>query len=156
VLQDTATRVDFYVLETTTPSDRMHFACRLIEKAYKAKHIIYLLTGSVSQSAEVDKLLWTFRNEGFVPHEVAGDSTQDSNSTAAPIIIGHEQPDATHSDLLVNFSAVKPANLHQFKRFFDVFDASENFRNTGRQRFSDYRAAGLMPETHKIGNTRTD
>ncbi len=152
MLQDTATRVDFYILETTTPSDRMHFACRLIEKAYKAKHRLYLLTGSVSQSAEVDKLLWTFRKEGFVPHEIAG----DSNSTAAPIIIGHEQPDATHCDLLVNLSSVQPANLQQFKRVIEVIDASENIRNTGRQRFSDYRAAGLTPETHKIGSTHAD
>jgi DNA polymerase-3 subunit chi len=152
VLQDTATRVDFYILETTTPSDRMRFACRLIEKAYKAQHRIYLLTGSASQNAEIDKLLWTFRNEGFVPHEVA----QDSNNIAAPIVIGHEQPDATHSDLLVNFSSVKPANLQQFKRIIEVIDASENIRNTGRQRFSDYRAAGLKPETHKIGSRRTD
>ncbi|MDG1462488.1 MAG: DNA polymerase III subunit chi, partial [Gammaproteobacteria bacterium] len=88
-MQDAATRVDFYILETTTPSDRMHFVCRLIEKAYKAQHRIYLLTGSASQSVELDKLLWTFRNEGFVPHELASDRNKD----AAPIIIGHEQPD---------------------------------------------------------------
>jgi DNA polymerase III subunit chi len=130
----------------------MHFVCRLIEKAYKAQHRIYLLTGSASQSVELDKLLWTFRNEGFVPHELAS----DRNNDAAPIIIGHEQPDTRYSDLLVNLSTMKPANLQQFARIIEVIDASENIRNTGRQRFSDYRAAGLIPETHKIGSIRAD
>jgi DNA polymerase III subunit chi len=148
-LQDTKARIDFYVLETTTASERMHFACRLIEKAYKANHKIYVLTNSSSQSSEIDKLLWTFRNDCFIPHDLS----EESNNASTPIIIGHKQPDAMYSELLVNLSDAMTFNLKQFQRIIEIIDATENIRNIGRKRFSNYRAAGLTPETHNINST---
>jgi DNA polymerase-3 subunit chi len=146
-LQDTATRIDFYVLESTSPSDRLKFVCRLCEKAYQAGHRIFLLTNSVSQSIELDKLLWTFKDDAFLPHSILG----DSQPPAAPIMIGAELPAADMDDLLINLGTAVPAAAGRFKRIAEVIDASENIRQAGRQRFSQYRAQGFEPETHKIG-----
>jgi DNA polymerase III subunit chi len=147
-LQSTATRIDFYVLESTLASDRLRFVCRLCEKAYQAGHRIFLLTNSASQSIELDKLLWTFKNDAFLPHNVLGDSQQ----AAAPIIIGTELPATGMEDLLINLDTDAPAEAGRFKRIAEVIDASDNIRQAGRQRFSDYRAQGFAPETHKIGS----
>jgi DNA polymerase-3 subunit chi len=147
-LQDTATRIDFYVLESTAPSDRLRFACRLCEKAYAAGHKIFLLTGSASQSLELDKLLWSFKKEAFLPHNVLDDSRQ----AVAPIIIGDQLPETTSDDLLINLGNNFPTAVGKFKRVAEVIDASDNIRQAGRQRFSQYRAQGFAPETHKIGS----
>jgi len=147
-LQDTVTRIDFYVLESTSPSDRLKFACRLCEKAYQAGHEIFLLTGSASQSLELDKLLWSFKKDAFLPHNVLGDSQQP----AAPIIISDQLPETSSDDLLINLGTALPADAGRFRRIAEVIDASDNIRQAGRQRFSQYRAQGFVPETHKIGS----
>ncbi len=151
-MQDPATRIDFYVLESTAPSARLNFVCRLCEKAYLAGHRVFLLTRSKAQSGELDKLLWTFRDDAFVPHQ----QTESGQPAAAAIIIGNELPgsDANDSgtDVLINLQDTVPAMAERFQRVAEVIDGSEQVRGAGRKRFSDYKQAGFAPQTHKIGN----
>ena len=63
-------RVDFYILAAADSAARLRFACRLAEKAYHLKHRVHLHTASAAAAADVDDLLWTFRQGSFVPHEV--------------------------------------------------------------------------------------
>ncbi|MEZ5578324.1 MAG: DNA polymerase III subunit chi [Candidatus Competibacteraceae bacterium] len=44
-------------------------ACRLADKAYGLGHTVYLFTASEARAAALDDLLWTFRQDSFVPHE---------------------------------------------------------------------------------------
>lgn len=145
-MQNPATRVDFYVLETADEAARLRFACRLIEKAYKLQHRIYAHTGSAQQSKQLDDLLWSFRDLSFVPHGVQG----EKDAAEAPVVIGHEMPDNGKTDVLINLADEAPAGYDRFKRVIEVIDASETGRNAGRARFGQYRNSGLEPETHKI------
>jgi DNA polymerase-3 subunit chi len=146
-LQDAATRVDFYVLESASRPERLNFVCRLTETAYKAGNTVYLLAASSSEAVELNKLLWTFRDDGFVPHNLSGDSHQAS----APIMIGHEQPTSKEYGLIINLANPVPADFDRFQRIAEIIDASATVRQSGRQRFTQYRAAGIEPDTHKIG-----
>lgn len=146
-MQDTATRVDFYILESASRPERLNFVCRLTETAYKAGNTIYLLAASSSEAVEINKLLWTFKDDGFVPHNLSG----DSNQASAPIMIGHEQPDKREYGLIINLANSVPAEFDKFQRIAEIIDASSTAKHSGRQRFTQYRTAGIEPDTHKIG-----
>jgi len=145
-LRDTATRVDFYILDAAEPAARERFACRLIEKAYKLEHKIYALTDDDDQAQKFDDLLWTFRKGSFVPHALANDAA----ATESPVVVGQATAAADDCDLLVNLGAGTPDCISRFGRIIEVVDASEPGRASGRQRFSAYKAQGLEPEVHNI------
>jgi len=143
-LQEAATRVDFYVLNVDDESARLRFACKLIEKVYKLGHNIYACAEDADQQGRFDDLLWNFRDTSFVPHQ------QQGSDSAAPVTIGCGEPETDGGDVLVNLGAVAPAFFDRFERVIEIVDSSETGRQQGRQRWSQYKAQGLEPETHKI------
>lgn len=151
MLQESATRVDFYVLESSDVQSRLHFACKLIEKVYKLGHQLRIRTASKAESEELDQLLWTARGGSFIPHELAG----DSNSGLTPIIISHSAAadDSAANDVLFNLGTAMPGDYQQYTRVIELIDAADEIRQAGRQRFGAYREAGIKPETHKIGSS---
>ena len=62
------TRIDFYILDEASRQDRYLLSCRIIEKAWKNHHRVMVQTGSEEEARHLDKLLWTFRDQSFVPH----------------------------------------------------------------------------------------
>jgi DNA polymerase-3 subunit chi len=66
-------------------------------------------------------------------------------------MIGHEQPTSKEYGLIINLAKPVPADFNRFQRIAEIIDASTTVRQSGRQRFTQYRAAGIKPDTHKIG-----
>jgi DNA polymerase-3 subunit chi len=62
-------RIDFYVLPDHQEKGRSLLACRLADKAYSLGHTVYLFASSEARAAALDDLLWTFRQDSFIPHE---------------------------------------------------------------------------------------
>jgi DNA polymerase-3 subunit chi len=139
------TRIDFYILPGQDPYTRRVTACKLIEKAYRQGHAIYLKTDSAEESRQFDDLLWTFRQGSFVPHELASATDGD-----VPVIIGHDAPPEGFSDVLVNMALAIPDGFDTFERVAEVVDQDETVRQAGRVRFKAYRDAGYPPETHRL------
>ena len=143
-------RVDFYVLSDPVPSARLRFACRLTEKAYRGEHRIYIHTGSDSEAARIDELLWTFRDGSFVPHERVGDaSAEASRPERSPVLIGcHDDSGSSGCDVLINLSDEVPDCAAQFERIAEIVD--ESTRVQGRERFKVYRKRGYELQTHTL------
>jgi len=139
-------RVEFYVLASADAAARLQFACRLAEKVYNLGQTVHLHADGPAEAAELDTLLWTFRQGSFLPHEVVAAGSEP----ASPVTIGHGPPPRT-ADLLVNLSAGVPGFAAGFPRVADVVDASEAGRQLGRQRFRAWRDGGREPVTHTIG-----
>ncbi|MCC7328969.1 MAG: DNA polymerase III subunit chi [Gammaproteobacteria bacterium] len=140
-------RVDFYVLAAADATARLRFACRLAEKAYRLGHRVHLHAGSPGQAAQLDELLWTFRQGSFVPHEpaVAG------ATAGSPVTIGHGETDPPGSDLLVNLAGEMPGFHVRFPRVAEIVEDSDAGRAAGRERFRQYRQAGRTISSHDIG-----
>ena len=68
-------QVDFYVLDRVDEHARHTLACKLAEKAWRLENSIHIHTMSREDAERLDKLLWTFRDGSFVPHELAGGDT---------------------------------------------------------------------------------
>jgi DNA polymerase-3 subunit chi len=139
-------RVDFYVLESPAADARARFACRLSEKAWTLGHQVHALTADPAASGELDELMWTFRPDSFLPHDLWPDANAET-----PVTIGHDASSAPPADLLINLTDEIPPCIDQFGRIAEIIDASPGCRSAGRTRFGFYRDQGYDPQTHRIG-----
>lgn len=144
------TRVSFYVLSGAPAANRLGYACRLAEKAYKLQNRIHAHASDSGMARSLDELLWTFRQGSFVPHELLGPDVLPT----APITIGFaaaagavEPPPA---DLLINLAGEVPAFYGRYPRIAEIIDGSPASREAGRARHRFYRDHGLEPETHEV------
>ena len=139
-------RVDFYVLSESGEHARRQFACRLAEKAYKLRHRVHIHVPGSDTAAQLDDLLWTFRDGSFVPHELLSGAV----SPEAPVTIGCGPLPAFDCDLLINLDDAVPERAGAFPRVAEVVTSDEDCRSRSRQRFVDYRDQGHTLETHNL------
>jgi DNA polymerase-3 subunit chi len=142
------TRIDFYLLGSGDPRSRLVTACRLIEKAFRQGHKVYLHTASEEETRILDDLLWTFRQGSFVPHEL-----HPGASAEAPVIIGHGSAPETMADVLVNLSPEVPAGFDRFARLAELIDQDEAVKRAGRRRYKIYQEQGHEIQTHHLDRT---
>ena len=140
------TRVDFYILEGGASDARQRYVCRLAEKAWQQGNKVYIHTGDPALSARMDELLWTFRQDSFVPHGLDDDPATDE----AGIHIGHGEEPRHHDEVLINLSSEIPLFFSRFQRVAEVVDADEQNRKDGRERFRFYRDRGYPLASHSI------
>ena len=139
-------RIDFYVLPDRKDNGRALLACRLTDKAYNLGHTVYLLTASEAQAAALDDLLWTFRQDSFVPHErypLAGEEI-------SPVLVGAVLPTDANARVLINFTDALPEGFERFERVVELVDQNPDVLARSRERFRQYRERGCAPETHKL------
>lgn len=141
------TRVSFYILKSQDPQSRQHFACRLAEKVWREGHQVFIYTENADQSAEMDKALWAFRPESFVPHEIMADSA----AVIAPVLISHDNtPPPRLMDVLINLNSEQPIFFSQFERLAEIIDNDEQIKQQGRQRYKFYQDRGYPLESHPL------
>jgi len=140
-------KVNFYILSSQTEQGRQLFACKLAEKAFRLGYKTYILTNSMQQAQQMDKLLWTFRANSFVPHEIFQDSLP---SIANTVIIGSQQAPAPWQHTLINLSTEYPEDIMQSEQVFELLDNDENQKQAGRRRYRHYQTLGITPNTHKM------
>jgi DNA polymerase-3 subunit chi len=138
-------RVDFYVLQAGEPGARLHYACRLAEKAWLLQQTVHIHVDSPAAMAQLDELLWTFRQGSFVPHE----PLTGSSVAASPVTIGCGATPPPGVNLLINLAAEVPPFVTDLPRIAEIVDAGS--RQAGREHFRHYRALELTPATHNIG-----
>lgn len=139
-------RIDFYVLPDRREHGRALLACRLADKAYRLGHTVYLLAASDAQAAALDDLLWTFRQDSFVPHERYPLAGEDSS----PVLVGATAPVAVDARVLINFTDALPEGFERFERVVELVDGNPEVLAKSRERFRQYRERGCELETHKL------
>ncbi|HOW76880.1 MAG TPA: DNA polymerase III subunit chi [Candidatus Competibacteraceae bacterium] len=142
----TAPRIDFYVLSDAKENSRALLACRLADKAYRLGHIVYIVTSSEVRAAALDDLLWTFRQDSFVPHE----RYPLISAEGSPVLIGVASPAEVNAQVLVNFTDVLPDGFERYERVVELVDMHPDVRAKSRERFKQYRERGFTPETYKL------
>jgi DNA polymerase-3 subunit chi len=143
------TRVDFYILPENDIEARWQFGCRLIDKAFESGKPIYVHTENREQAAYLDHLLWTFRADSFLPHDIA----QERVSTPpAPIHIGYAEqaPPEHHHDVLINLSHHVPSFFSRFERVAEIVSQDETTRTKSREHYASYRDRGYPLQNHDM------
>jgi DNA polymerase III subunit chi len=139
------TQVDFYILADEKQQARLLFLCRLVEKAYKKQHRIYIHTDSEADSKAIDLLLWTFKVESFIPHHLLGDE-----NAPAPVAIGHGNSCDDHHDVLINLCNDVPDFFSRFERCVEIVIQQPEVLESTRKHFGFYRERGYPLNTHDL------
>jgi DNA polymerase-3 subunit chi len=136
------TRIDFYQLNPQQHNqDRV--VCQLCQKAYENNQLTLLLTQSEQQTAHLDRHLWIFEDESFIPHDV-----QESDDFKSPILI-HNAPELdTERHLLINLADTIPAYFAQFERIIEL--VTENNKQQAREHYSYYKERGYPLNHHNL------
>jgi DNA polymerase III subunit chi len=141
-------RVDFYVLEESSPSARLKLACRLAEKAYLAAQTALVWHTDADELRTFDDMLWTFMDGSFVPHEMLGSGTPGNE---APVLLSAGTAPSQDVDIIINLAAEVPtACLARTRRVAEIIDGDDTRRRAGRARFKTYRDLGIQPASHNI------
>jgi len=140
------TQVDFYVVTSGGTEGAARVACRVAEKAWSRGLRVYVCTDSEDAARHMDELLWTFRQDSFVPHALAGEADADSEA----IIIGCEPRAAAGREVLVNLGAGLVDDLPAFERIAEVVSDDDGARSAARERYGLYRRQGHDLKHHEV------
>jgi len=140
-------RVDFYVVEEGQADAAMRVACRLAEKAWRQGHEVWLRAPSDDAVRFLDDLLWTFRQESFVPHQTVDDPQAPA---PAPVLIAGPEVVPGSVDVLINLAEDLPAFHRCCARIAEIVGPGPSARAAGRERYRGYREAGAELQSHKL------
>jgi DNA polymerase-3 subunit chi len=139
------TRVDFH----SKVPDKLLYACRLVRKARAADMCVVVFTKDRTQRDALDEALWTFSEQDFLPHVMAGDELAEQT----PVILTDDAEAALpHHQILINVSGETPAHFARFERLFEVISTNEDDLAAGRERYRQYQQRGY-PLTHFVAET---
>ncbi|MBK5939167.1 DNA polymerase III subunit chi [Halochromatium roseum] len=148
------TRIDFYVLKDGSRGDRFGLCCRLVERIYKGaldgakppRVLIYC--PEAKQARHLDRLLWSFREDSFLPHGLVG----ETDPALTPILISTNDQPKTEDQVLINLSPSPeaPPFFSRFERLCEPLDHEPEIRQAGRKRYLYYRDCGYPLEHHNV------
>lgn len=138
-------RADFYLIDTPRFRDRpLLLVCELARKAFAAGTPAVILAGSDEQATELDDLLWSFDDDAFIPHQVAGD---DDDGLAA-VLIAPPGADDGGRPLAINLrEGCAPGRRD---RILEVIPADPAARAGSRERWKAYKTAGFTVNKHDL------
>lgn len=141
------TRVDFYVLEERSGGDRALLCCRLVEKVLAQGLRAYIHTPDRDEAERLNQLLWTFRQQSFIPHGLVG----ETEPALTRVLIGWDPaPPADQMEVLINLAPQVPPFFSRFDRVLEPLDGQPQVREEGRARYRFYRDRGYPLHTHDI------
>lgn len=136
-------RVDFYLIPETGAQSRLLFACRLLEKAYGQEQPVYVHLPNAEKARFFDQLLWTYRDDSFIPHHLIEEDRLHLNS---PILLGYQREPKTQADILLNLGEEIPAFHEQFKRVLEILTRETDLQTQNKY----YAAKGYTIHSHQI------
>lgn len=108
----------FYHLERTTLADALP---ELLEKTLDKGWRALVRAPSEDRIDQIDGLLWTAREDGFLPHGRWNEPDPDRQ----PILLSLNEDNSNKSDVLFALDGVEPERPDAFARCCVVFDAAD-------------------------------
>ncbi|MDW7709982.1 MAG: DNA polymerase III subunit chi [Deferrisomatales bacterium] len=136
-------RADFYEIR----GPRWELAlCRQVEAAYEAGERVCVQAGSEAEARRLDELLWTFRDEAFVPHDLCRGELR----ATTPVAVGWRPGNPNDATCLVLARDAAPQEAVGFDRVVDFapVDMPDLVALT-RRRYRAFRDAGFAVAFHK-------
>ncbi|MDT4818221.1 DNA polymerase III subunit chi [compost metagenome] len=133
-------RIEFYVLSSANPADRLRAACQLAAKGWRHGLPVLLRCSDAAQRDELDQLLWRFRAESFIPHSLIDD---DAN---APVVLALDEAPAVQQGLLINLASSISPHVERFSRVIEIVNQEPDLLAACRENFRAYRQRGYDPK----------
>jgi DNA polymerase-3 subunit chi len=131
-------RADFYLIDKPRFREQpLLLVCELARRAFAAQQPTLILVRDFEQAEAVDELLWTFDEDAFIPHQLAGDD--DDADTA--VLIVPPGIDTADRPLVINLrEGCAPG---RFERVLEVVAADPAERDGSRTRWREYARLGF-------------
>ena len=99
---------------------------------------------------QFDHLLWSFRQNSFVPHRKEGDDSLKPSAELPDVFIGCEADAEKHHDVLVNLSDHPPKFYQRFPRMAEIVPNSASAKAQSRERYTQYKSRGYPLNVHHL------
>jgi DNA polymerase-3 subunit chi len=131
-------RADFYLIAKPRFSEQpLLLVCELARKAYAAQQPTLILTRDFAQAEALDELLWSFDEDAFIPHQLAGDDDDDHIA----VLIAPPGVETPARVLTINLREQCP---HAYgDRVLEVVAADPAEREGSRTRWREYQRLGF-------------
>lgn len=139
-------QVDFYLLENEESNTKNLFVCKIIEKAYKLRHKVFIHCKNQDDANYLDELLWTYKADSFIPHNLQGEGPEPPPA----VQIGYDQEPRGFDDVLINLSNEIPTFYKKFVRVIEIVENIDAAKEISRQHFREYKKQGCKLFTHNI------
>ena len=136
----------FHQINSIDDKNYLLYVCKLVEKGFKQKiQPIYIQTSNKQQAEQLDKLLWTFKQDSFIPHTIVG--TLDLDSTH--VQIGWNENQFHPAAAIVNLSEEIPISYLESKKVHEIIDNDEVKKSKARERWKNYKSEGCKLNFHQ-------
>lgn len=129
--------------------DPVHYACRLLRKALRQGARL-AVTGPAATLAELDRALWVFEADEFLPHVQLRDDQPSAAQARAPVWLVEDARHGVSMPVLINLGAPVEASFEAYPRVIEIVSDDEGDRSAGRQRWRDYLTRGCTPVKHEV------
>ncbi len=137
------TQVDFHILQDTSVEARWLYVCRFIEKVERLGHSILVAVDTQEEAQELDDLLWSFKPESFIAHQIIGGDEE------AKVEITYTANAGEHHDVLINLSSQIPEYFSRFARAVEIVIQEPKILENTREHYKFYKQRGYPITQHK-------
>jgi DNA polymerase-3 subunit chi len=141
------TQIDFHILQDTSVEARWLYVCRFIEKVERLGHSILVVVDSLDQAQELDDLLWSFKPESFIAHQIIGGDEEAKVEITYSTSSGIEHGD--HHDVLINLSSQIPEFFSRFARLAEIVIQEPKILENTREHYRFYKQRGYPISQHQ-------
>jgi len=141
------TQIDFHILQDTSVEARWLYVCRFIEKVERLGHSILVVVDTLDQAQELDDLLWSFKPESFIAHQIMGGDEDAKVEITYPTTSGIEPGD--HHDVLINLSSQIPEFFSRFARLAEIVIQEPKILENTREHYRFYKQRGYPINQHQ-------
>lgn len=133
-------RIEFYVLSSSDAEGRLRAACQLALKAWSAGLPVFVRGNDEAQCGELDEMLWRFKAERFVPHDLHHDAP------LSPVALGTDEVPSHDQGVLINLASSLSPHVERFSRIIEIVNQQPELLNACRENFRTYRQRGYDPK----------
>ena len=139
------TKVDFY----TGSKDKLRTACQLSHKAMQSGVRVMFSTPDATTSHALDKLLWEFPANAFIPHCMI----DAAEAETMPVVINHDGEKFPNHELLISLHKQTVNFFSRFERVIEIVSTDEEDSRLGRERFKFYKDRGYEMRHFDLNKT---
>ena len=138
-------RVDFYLIaKPRFRKEPLLLVCELARKAFASEQPTVILARSQDQAEEIDERLWSFSEDAFIPHQIAGD---DDDAITAVLIV---PPGIEVEDRPLAINLRDECAFGKHVRILEVVAADPAERDGSRRRWKQYQSRGFELSKHDM------
>jgi DNA polymerase-3 subunit chi len=137
------TQIDFHILQDASVEARWLYVCRFIEKVERLGHSILVVVDTQEEAHELDDLLWSFKPESFIAHQIIGGDEE------AKVEITYTENAGDHHDVLINLSSQIPDYFSRFARAAEIVIQEPKILENTREHYKFYKQRGYPITQHK-------